>query len=236
MKSKKDNIVTTNDLIANWYNKIRGNTSFTEADAQELKNHLYDLMAELQERGLNEEESFIIASRRIGEISEIEDDYLYENFDVVQIRRSAVILAGVLVYFLSYHLVSSLTKLLFIILIKFNVGGQQALDWLKGSLGIMHLLYILLFASILLSERKVIDYIERIKFRPKHALMVLLLTLFFGIANYSLMAGAKSVIGDDPGLRGWFIKYFVYFEYSFPLLFCLGFIMIYFKYYRKAKI
>lgn len=228
--------ITTTHQIEQWYDTIKSQPGFTDADAQELKTHLLDMMDELQDAGLDEEEAFIIARRRLGNVDEFEAEYRQENQDVLQTRRSAIILSGVLIYFFSFHLVGSLAKLLFITLFKLDVSGPAALTWLKRSLEIAHLIFILLFVSILLSEKRVIIFIENLKIRPKHAIIFLITTLIFGIANVSLMAIAKSVIGDDTGLRGWFLHYFIYFEYTFPFLFCIGFILIYSKYYRKAKI
>jgi hypothetical protein len=230
------NEITIHHQIEQWYSSIKSEPDFTDADAEELKTHLLDMMEELQDSGLDEEEAFIIAKRRLGSVDEFKAEYRQENQEVLQTRRSAIILSGVLIYFFSFHLVGSLAKLLFITLLKFDVSGPQALSWLKRSLEFAHLIFILFFVSILLSEKRVIVFIENLKIRPKHSIIFLITTLIFGIANVSLMAIAKSVIGDDAGLRGWFLHYFIYFEYTFPFLFCIGFILIYSKYYRKAKI
>ncbi len=193
-------------------------------------------MEELQKAGLEEEEAFIIATRRLGNVDDFEAEYRQENQDVLQTRRSAIILSGVLIYFFSFHLVGSLAKILFIILLKLDVGGPQSLFWMNRFLITAHFLFIVLFTSILLSEKIVISFIENLKIRPKHALIFLVVTLIIGITNVSLMAVAKTVIGNDTGLRGWLLHYFSYYQYTFPLLFCIGFILIYSKYYRKAKI
>lgn len=233
---KKENTITTTDQINKWVKQLMSDPSFTEADVEELKTHLLDLMDNLKEKGLDEEEAFLIASRRIGNIDEIEDEYRQENLEVIQTRRTALVLSGVLIYFFSYHFVGTLTKLLFIILLTNDVPAPRSLFWMNRFLIIWHIVFVLLFAGIILSEKKVVVFIEKIKIRPKHTFILMLSALFLAIVNVSLMAIAKSVIGANFGLRGWFLKYLGYFEYSFPFLFCLGFILIYYRYYKKSRI
>jgi hypothetical protein len=233
---KKDFAIPADDLINNWVKKVMTDPSLTEADTEELKTHLLDIMDELIEAGLDEEEAFIIASRRIGTIDDIEDEYRQENLEVIQTRRTAVVLSGVLIYFFSYHFIGTLSKLLFIILFTNDVPAPSSLFWMNRFLIFWHIIFILLFAGIILSEKKVVLFIENIKIRPKHTFILLISALFLAIVNVSLMSIAKSLIGTDFLLRGWFLKYLGYFEYSFPFLFCLGFILIYYRYYKKVRI
>lgn len=224
------------EKIESWFLNLKNENAFTESDAYELKDHLHDLMEELTGIGLDEEEAFIIASRRIGNVDEFEAEYRQENMEILQTRRTAIILSGVLLYFFSFHLFGSFLKLIFVILLKLDVSGWKALFWMNKFLITIHFLFIILFTSILLSEKKVLSFFEKIKISPKQAIFSLVAALILGISNVSLMAIAKSVIGDDLGLRGWFLHSFIYYQYTFPLLFCLGFILIYSKYYKKAKI
>ncbi len=224
------------EKIETWFLNLKNEQAFTESDAYELKDHLLDLMEELKGIGLDEEEAFIIASRRIGNVDEFEAEYRQENMEILQTRRTAIILSGVLLYFFCYHFLGSFSKLIFVILLKLDVSGSQALFWMNKFLITIQFLFIILFTSILLSEKKVLTFFETLKISPKNAIFALVVAFLLGISNVSLMAIAKNVIGDDLGLRGWFLHSFIYYQYTFPLLFCLGFILIYSKYYKKTKI
>lgn len=228
--------ITINHQIEQWYNTIKSQPGFTDADAEELKTHLLDMMDELQDAGLDEEEAFIIATRRLGNADDIESEYRQENQDVIQTRRSAIILSGVLIYFFSFHFVGSLAKLIFMGLLEIELPGPRVIFWMNRFFITAHFLLIVLFTSILLSEKRVVNFIENLKIRPRHTIVFLITTFILGVTNVSLMALAKGMVREDYGLRGQLIHSHIYNEYTFPLLFCIGFILIYSKYYRKAKI
>jgi len=56
-----------NAAIANWKQEIAVKAELTEVVRCELETHLRDTLAELQARGLNNEEAFWLARRRLGE-------------------------------------------------------------------------------------------------------------------------------------------------------------------------
>lgn len=225
-----------NDRVNNWYEKIKSNPGFSEAYTEALKNRLFHLMDELKEAELDEEEAFLIASRRIGKETEMKDKHRQENPEVIQTRRSSVILSGVMVYFLSYHLVGSLSKSFFVILLNFDLPVPGALFWMNRFLITWHFIFVVIFTSILLSEKKVMLFFENIKIRPKHTLLMLAGAVCIGIFDVWIRMTAKGYVKDLPGLRDRFLQTYIYFDFSFPILFCLGFILIYYKYYGKAKI
>ena len=80
-----------------WESKIKSIPSINESDSEELKSHLLDSIDQLKDTGLNDEEAFWVASRRIGTTVDWEEDYSSANTQVIQMRRSILILAGVLV-------------------------------------------------------------------------------------------------------------------------------------------
>ena len=81
-----------------------------------------------------------------------------------------------------------------------------------------------------------VSFIESIKLKPRQVFQLLLTAIVFGIADHSLMAVAKSIIGKNLFIRSSMIHINIYFQYTFPLLICLGFILIYSKYYKQAKL
>ncbi len=107
-----------------WEDSLKSNSSFTESDVEELKSHFFDLFDELKEIGLNEEEAFWVASKRIGNVSDIESEYNEVNNSLIQIKKTIVIFAGVLVYFLSYYFLKFSSKLILIAGLKSRVDGN----------------------------------------------------------------------------------------------------------------
>src|ERR1035437_9289519 len=111
------------EQLDHWVNRIKTEPSFTESDSEELKSHLLDSIDQLKDTGLNDEEAFLVASRRIGTTVDWEEDYSQANSQVIQMRRSVLILAGVLVYFCLYYFIESTSRLLFIILLSEDING-----------------------------------------------------------------------------------------------------------------
>ncbi|MFP4366230.1 MAG: hypothetical protein ACLFQA_03960 [Bacteroidales bacterium] len=222
--------------IDSWESKIKTQPSITESDAEELKIHLLDLIETLKDTGLDDQEAFLVASKRMGKKDDWGEEYRQENIPILQIRRSAIILAGVLFYFFFHFLIEIAGKTFFVILLNNDIGGYLALKWVSNYLIAICFLFVILLTTIYNSEKKVITFIEQVKFKPPHTILILLITIFLGIINTSLEPVAKNMMDQNYPLIGHYLEIFNYFDYTFPVILCLGFVWIYFKYYKKAKI
>lgn len=220
------------EQINNWVNSL---PSATVSDAEELKIHLLDLIDELKAAGLDNEEAFWVASKRMGNCFDLEAGYREVNNPIIQMRRSLFILSGVLAYFLLYYFIKFSSKLFLIVLLSNETEGYLALRWMSRYLIGVHFAFILFVASIHLLEKKTVSFIENVKMQPKHTLFLLLTTIIFGITDTCLYPLAKNLIGLDNSLRSRLIHIFIYFDYSFPLMICVSFILLYFKYYNKTR-
>ncbi len=221
--------------IAIWANRIKSEPAVTEAKAEELKSHLLGLIDDLKASGLDEEEAFLIASRRLGDEQVWSEEYRHGNNPGLQMRRSLIILAGVLAYFLCYYFILSTSKLLLISMLFKDVNGQLAVGWVSLYLISWHFLVLLFLVSIFFLEEKAIAFIENIQLKPRHSLKLLLTTIVFALADTCFYPIAKGMMGDNIPLHNNLYSSYKSFNYSFPLLICLGFIFIYYRYYKKAK-
>jgi hypothetical protein len=77
---------------------------------------------------------------------------------------------------------------------------------------------------------------RRLELKLGHIIFLFLTTLGFAITDSCLMAVSKSLIEPDDIIRANFIQVFRNFDYAFPLIICFNFIILYFQYYRKAKV
>ena len=91
--------------ISNWTQNLKRQSSFTESDVEELKNHFFDIINDLQAKGLDEEEACYIASKRFGGSLEWEEDFKTVNNCIIQLKKSVIILSGVIAYFFFYYLI-----------------------------------------------------------------------------------------------------------------------------------
>jgi hypothetical protein len=64
-----------NAAIANWQQELVAQPDLTPAVRRELETHLRDTIAELQGRGLNNEESFWLARRRTGKPEQLGEEF-----------------------------------------------------------------------------------------------------------------------------------------------------------------
>lgn len=221
--------------ICTWVANLKSEPSITESDSEELKSHLLDLIDELKKNGLNDEEAFWVASKRLGSCFEWKADYVEVNRPFIQMKRSLFILAGVLAYFLLFYFIKFSSKLLFIVLISNGVGEYNSVDWISRYLIVVHFAFILLVVSIFLLEKKTVSFIENVNMKPRQSVFLLFTAIIFGIIDTCLYPIVKNLMGQDFSLRSYFYHVFFYFDYSFPLLICVGFIILYFKYYKKTK-
>jgi hypothetical protein len=65
-----------NAAIENWRNELAAQPNLASDDRRELETHLRDAIAGFQQRGLNEEESFWLARRRIGQPQQIGEEFV----------------------------------------------------------------------------------------------------------------------------------------------------------------
>ena len=64
-----------NAAIQNWQQELVAQSNLTAEMRRELETHVRDTVAELQRRGLNDEESFWLACRRVGQPNELGEEF-----------------------------------------------------------------------------------------------------------------------------------------------------------------
>src|SRR5579863_2642063 len=77
-----------NTAVESWRNELAAQPHLTPDNRRELEKHLLDAMAEMRGRGLNEEESFWLAKRRIGQPEKVAEEF--HKVDVVNLWRERI--------------------------------------------------------------------------------------------------------------------------------------------------
>lgn len=221
--------------IEQWKSRVKAEPCISEFDLEELHDHLQNIINELKKIGLKDDEAFIIAVKRIDFKYDYREEFGNVNKEVFQMRRSLIIMAGVLIYFLVYYFILFTSQLVFIGIINIGINIDEAIEWVFRYIITWHFISLLFFVSIYFFERKTVIFLECIKFKPLHAITYLLITLLFSLINTCLLPITNSLIGKNVPLRSNFIHIYTIFDYSFPLLICICFIIIYFKYYKMTK-
>ena len=65
-----------NAAVENWRNELAAQPNLASDDQRELETHLRDAIAGFQQRGLNDEESFWLARRRVGQPQQLGEEFV----------------------------------------------------------------------------------------------------------------------------------------------------------------
>lgn len=231
----QSNTFNLDNEINQWLGKQQTNPSFTASDREELKCHLYEIIDALIEKGLDEEEAFVVAKMRLDIDSEMEKEYNEGNKPILQMRRSLLILAGVLVYFMLYYFILSTSKILIIALQLNDVSKTVTIEWVSRYLLTWHFVIVLFFVSLYFLESKTINFIEKLKLKPKGTIALLAIAALLAIIDTCLYPIIKNMLEKNIPVLSILFQNYNYFEFSFPFIIGLGFIFIYYKYHKKSN-
>ena len=87
-----------NAAVENWRNELAAQPNLASDDRSELEMHLRDAIAGFQQRGLNDEESFWLARRRVGQPQELDEEFVKANPVKVWRERVFWMAAGTLAF------------------------------------------------------------------------------------------------------------------------------------------
>ena len=193
-----------NGALENWRQELGSQAALTADNRRELETHLRDALAELQTRGLNDEESFWLARRRVGQPQQIAEEFAKADPVKVWRERAFWIVCGILVLHLLGLLVSSLSVPIYVYTDTHFMFKNALPDWvlfylphwvqtfssasLLVSIFIKILYPVLVFLIIVLAVgknmTKVRSALELIfESRARFAISVSLLTIFVVIAG-----------------------------------------------------
>jgi len=97
-----------NAAIENWRNELSAQSQLTPDNRRELEKHLADAMAELRQRGLNEEEAFWLARRRIGQPQQLAEEFQKADPTKVWRERAFWMELAILFFLLWQRMVGSI--------------------------------------------------------------------------------------------------------------------------------
>lgn len=224
---------TLETQLHNWCEQLRRFPEVTESDSAELKSHLLDSIDHLKEAGLDEEEAFWVSARRLDFNPISSEAYHFINSPaVMQLKRTVLIFAGILGFFLLYYFLLFSSMLFFYGLTSFHIAGDRALGWISNYLNGAQLVLVMCFTAIFFRGKEVIHFVGRFRLKPGHIILFLVATLLFALGKQYLYPGIRE-IADHQRAGGQLYDVFFYFRFSFPFLFCLSFISLYWKYRKK---
>ena len=93
-----------NEEIAKWRTALAESEKCSKPDIDELETHLRDEIEQLTAAKLSQEESFLLARRRLGDAGSLENEFAKVNGGYILKRRLVWMVAGGLVYVLARSL------------------------------------------------------------------------------------------------------------------------------------
>ncbi|HEX3857002.1 MAG TPA: permease prefix domain 1-containing protein [Verrucomicrobiae bacterium] len=83
-----------NAAVENWRNELAAQPNLASDDRSELETHLRDAIAGFQQRGLNDEESFWLARKRVGQPPQLGEEFV--KADPAKVWRERIFWAAII--------------------------------------------------------------------------------------------------------------------------------------------
>lgn len=109
--------------VQGWRQSLAQSPSFQSENLDELEAHLHDAIAGLKARGLSEEESFLIAVRRLGRTETLTQEFGKVNAAAVWRDRALWMLAGMLFLTVGWDCINGLSSALAYLGSAFTANG-----------------------------------------------------------------------------------------------------------------
>jgi hypothetical protein len=87
-----------NAAVENWRNELAAQPNLASDDRRELETHLRDAIAGFQQRGLNDEESFWLARRRVGQPEPLGEEFVKADPAKIWRERIFWMALGIIVF------------------------------------------------------------------------------------------------------------------------------------------
>lgn len=176
--------------IYHYIGLVQNQGSLTSSDKEELICHLYDSTEALQQHGLSEEESFIIASKRIGKVEVLNEEYSKVNTSLKSSKIWAYMVIGLNVFYSFPALIFTLVTVLYYVIHKQYGSSSIGVSLVTA----IHLVLIISLWSIVKYKRKISSCLEQqVKKKPVKFISLtfvpLLISVLFTARLYRLMPG-----------------------------------------------
>ena len=149
-----------NVALENWRAELAAQVHLTPDDRRELETHLRDSFAGLKAQGLNEEEAFWLARRRVGQPQQLGEEFVKENPAKVWRERMFWMWLAI---FLSNTLASAVNSLAYAIVPINNYSGSfKTMNMVIQIVSITGPILIALLLAIFLAKGKLISQFSKL--------------------------------------------------------------------------
>jgi len=193
-----------NEEIVKWRTALAESEKCSKPDLDELEAHLRDEIEQLTAAKVSQEESFLLARRRLGDARSLEDEFAKINGVYILRRRFVWMVAGVLVYMLARCLggAAGNAGALFAVLAGSQASVAAAIGVLAAALGFA--IVVLLLVYLACKRGPGIPRFDRLTCGPRgkiilSALVLLTVFAFGSTAVLSSILMARAMRPDEIG-------------------------------------
>lgn len=220
------------NLVSLWETSFKESNAFSPLDIQELKTHLLEQTDDLIEAGLDEEEAFLIASKRLGKPVNWEDEFHQTNQPFIQTRKTMLVLSGIISYYLLKYISLFLAKFSIVLGKQFNIETVHLVLVNKIILGLFLLFIVFFFTSLIINDKFLYHILDKIQIRPKQAIYIVMLILGFAGGDRCMLPLLRNSV-KDIHWRNILFEMYMFFEYFLLAIIMVGFIIVYKRYFSN---
>ncbi|WP_167604974.1 permease prefix domain 1-containing protein [Maribellus sediminis] len=234
---ESSNVFNLQEAIDDWLKTNTDHLNITDDDKEEMLDHFRSTINELMKQGLSEEEAFAVAKIRFGGSDNWGDDFKQVSTDNFQVKKVITFFFGIMIYFIINLAILLFINLIYIGLNRFGVSST-AFN-LKTTQQIFYVVYIAIPVIMFLLFRyrdKVLPYLKSKQLsigKLLWAFIILLVVLAGERFTYPLI---RKVLEPMENWRGILSQYRLLqrdFQFYFPILIVISFIILYLLYRKK---
>ena len=129
-----------NEKISMWRNNLAQSETLAGSDIDELESHLREEIESLTALKLSDEETFLVATHRLGSTDSLSAEYEKINSSMKFRRRLSLMIAGVLAYLLATHFAAVVSNKCVQLAANSGVTGYRRLGFMGFGLQILILM------------------------------------------------------------------------------------------------
>ena len=171
--------------VDSYFQVLQEKGNYTSEDILELKSHLIDNVIELKKKGLDDDEAFIIAKKRLGKEEELRLEYKKVNGNKFYNRELFILVLSISSYLLAYYFYTLITDTIkqYAIFENKNLTAWGTINYLFNiffTIGILYLVF---------NCKKYIRVFERFFIKSPVNFSLILITLITIVYVFHLRGG-----------------------------------------------
>jgi len=225
-----------------WLKTNTDNLNITEEDKEEMLDHFRSTILQLQNKGLSDEEAFIVAKIRFGGSEHWGEDFEKVSSDNFQIKKIISFFYGVMVYFIIYLGILFFINGSYMLLARFGNISREFVEKLYPLIYIaIYIVIPVVMYSLYRHRKKVLPFLKRkqLNFKKLLGTFALLLMVLTGERfTRMLMLNVRKRFADYEAWRD--VGYYVRrlqpdFDFYFPMIVVISFAFMYLLYRKNNQ-